>query len=237
MLYSSPITESRQLVLVITADWEAVAGRLWRYGRADVDAPWHLVGSQSPVVVGRNGMGWGRGLHALPPGEGPTKKEGDGKAPAGVFRLARAFGYAPAAEAAAVKLPYTHLTSNIECVDDARSAHYNTLVDRSEVAAADWNSAERMLRPDERYQWGVIIAHNTNPTIAGAGSCIFLHIWESAAISTAGCTAMEAEHLEQMLGWLDPAANPVLAQLPESEFKRLHQSWGLPKRACPNALE
>lgn len=231
MFYSSPIIESRQLVLVITAHWDAVAGALWRYERASIDVTWRVVGSQSPVVVGRNGMGWGRGLHAPLPDEGPIKKEGDGKAPAGVFRLTRAFGYAPAAEAAAVKLPYTHLTSAIECVDDSRSAHYNTLVDRSQMTAVDWNSAEQMLRPDERYRWGVIVEHNTNPTLAGAGSCIFLHIWESAAIGTAGCTALEASRLEQLLGWLDPAANPVLVQLPASEFKRLNQSWGLPKYA------
>src|SRR2546426_3096166 len=160
MLYSSPITESRQLVLVITADWDAVAGTLWRYERVSVDAPWRLVNSQWPVVVGRNGMGWGRGLHALQVGEGPIKREGDGKAPAGVFRLTRAFGYAPAAEATAVKLPYLRLTSTIECVDDARSAHYNTLVDRSQMPAVDWNSAEQMLREDERYRWGVIVEHN-----------------------------------------------------------------------------
>src|SRR5437764_13783990 len=98
MLYSSPITKSRQLVLVMTATWEAVAGTLSYYERASINAPWRSLGSQWPVVVGRNGMGWGRGLHAPQTGEGPIKKEGDGKAPAGVFRLIRAFGYAPATE-------------------------------------------------------------------------------------------------------------------------------------------
>jgi len=229
MLYSSPITESRQLVLVITANWEAVTGALWRYERANIDAPWRLIGSHWPVVVGRNGMGWGRGWPAPLPDEEPIKEEGDSKAPAGVFRLTRAFGYAPAAEAAAVKLPYTHLTSTIECVDDVHSVHYNTLADRSQMAAVDWNSAEQMRRPDERYRWGVIVEHNTEPTLAGAGSCIFLHIWENASTGTAGCTAMEAAKLEQLLGWLDPAAKPLLAQLPESAFNRLRQSWGLPK--------
>lgn len=229
MLYSSPITESRQLVLVITANWEAVAGTLWRYERANIDAPWRLIGSQWSVVVGRNGMGWGRGWHAPQLGEGPTKKEGDSKAPAGVFRLTRAFGYAPAAEAATVKLPYTYLTSTIECVDDIHSVHYNTLVDRSQIKAVDWNSAEQLLRPDGRYRWGVIVEHNTEPTVAGAGSCIFLHIWENAFTGTAGCTAMETANIEQLLSWLDPAAKPLLVQLPENEFNRLRQSWGLPK--------
>jgi D-alanyl-D-alanine dipeptidase len=226
----SPLAEARQLVLVTTADWEAVRGRVQYYKRAEANLPWQAAGDEAPVVVGRNGMAWGYGLHAPQRDAGPIKTEGDGKAPAGIFRLGHAFGYTPADQVGVIKFPYLQLTSAIECVDDARSVYYNQIVNRLQITAVDWNSSEQMARRDERYRWGVTIAHNADPPVPKAGSCIFLHIWESALSGTSGCTAMEAARIEELIGWLDPSASPLLAQLPESEFKRLHQSWGLPSR-------
>ncbi|MDB6022843.1 MAG: hypothetical protein JWQ04_2700, partial [Pedosphaera sp.] len=72
------IASSRQLLLVTTKDWNAVTGVMRRFARADASSGWNEVGAGIPVVVGRNGLGWGRGLSlpfALP---GPVKKEGDG---------------------------------------------------------------------------------------------------------------------------------------------------------------
>jgi L,D-peptidoglycan transpeptidase YkuD (ErfK/YbiS/YcfS/YnhG family) len=226
-LRSSPLAQTRQLVLVLVKDWESVDGAMQCYERADVDAPWQAIGTSAPVVVGRNGLAWGRGLHD-PQSSGPGKTEGDGKAPAGAFRLSCAFGYAPTDQAGAVKLPYLQLTSALECVDDAQSAHYNQIIDRSLLTAPDWRSSEQMLRPDERYRWGVVVDHNADPALPQAGSCIFLHIWERASVGTAGCTAMEPARLEGLLRWLDPATRPVLVQLPEREFQRLRSRWELP---------
>ena len=49
-------------------------------------------GEAIPAVVGRNGLAWGRGVRTdLPAGE-PQKREGDGRAPAGIFKLGPAFG-------------------------------------------------------------------------------------------------------------------------------------------------
>ena len=57
-------------------------------GRTTGDA----VGEPTPVTIGRAGSAWGLGLH--PAQRGPQKREGDGRAPAGVFRIGTAFGYA-----------------------------------------------------------------------------------------------------------------------------------------------
>jgi len=225
---ASPLARSRQLILVTTRDWDAVEGTLRRFERKNEKAGWRSVGAAVPVVVGRGGMGWGAGLNAQT-GEGPLKKEGDGKAPAGVFRLGSAFGFAPAPEASWLKLPYTPLTPTVECVDDVGSRRYNLIVDRSAVPEPDWKSSERM-RSVEGYRWGVFVEHNSNPPVAGRGSCIFLHVWAGPEKGTAGCTAMTQPNLEELMRWLDSKKRPVLVQLPEAEYARLRAAWRLPAR-------
>ena len=215
-----------QLVLVKTDGWESVDGVLRRYERGRIG--WNPVGDPVPVVVGRNGMAWGRGLHWREPARYPAKREGDGKSPAGVYRLSSAFGYATAKEAKWVKLPYAVAGPTIECVDDAKSAHYNQVLDRSKVAAPDWSSSEQMRRQDEQYRWGVIVDHNAAPAKAWAGSCIFIHIWEKPGVGTSGCTAMEAARVEELLRWLDPKKEPILVQLPADQYLRLRGKWRLP---------
>ncbi|HZS06940.1 MAG TPA: L,D-transpeptidase family protein [Blastocatellia bacterium] len=229
-----PLAESRQLVLVITPDWDAVDGKLWHYERGSTKEDWLQSGGSIPIVVGKKGMAWGAGLHETQPGNGPIKKEGDGKAPAGIFRLSSAFGYTAPGEAGLIKLPYTHLTGTIECVDDVKSEHYNTILDRKIVVAPDWKSSEQMRRQDELYRWGVVVDHNAAPITRGGGSCIFLHIWRQAGSGTAGCTAMESARMEELMRWLDPAAKPLLVQLPEAEYKRLRAPWQLPRRDQEN---
>jgi len=223
-----PTALARQLVLVTTADWSAVTGTLQRFERAEFNQPWKAVGTAIPIVVGRNGMAWGRGLHGAPTGAGPIKQEGDGKAPAGVFRLSAAFGYVSRQDARNVKLPYIESRTSSECVDDVESTHYNRILDRSQTATTDWKSSEQMRRADDLYRWGVVVDHNAGTPIPGGGSCIFLHIWFSPSTGTSGCTAMEPTRIEELLGWLDPVAGPVLVQLPVAEATRLRALWDLP---------
>ncbi|EEF57456.1 L,D-transpeptidase family protein [Pedosphaera parvula] len=222
-------TSCKQLVLVITKNWQAVPGAVWRFERADEHSPWKKVGGKIPVVVGRNGLAWGKGLNPPVDLPGPHKKEGDGKSPAGMFRLSSAFGLAEPNEAKNVKLPYQPLSDLIECVDDVQSIHYNSIVDRSKVDKVDWNSSEKMREVGEQYRWGVVVDHNVNPRVAAGGSCIFMHIWKDAKTGTSGCTAMSRENMEKLLPWLNPADHPVLVQLPESEYNKLHKDWQLPK--------
>lgn len=216
-----------QLVLVTTPSWDAVDAVLQRYDRAALGDPWRAVGEPIPAAVGRSGLAWGVGLHPAEQGE-PQKREGDGKAPAGVFRLSSAFGYAPAAEAEWIRLPYTQTDASTECVDDSRSRFYNRQVDRDAIPQPDWTSHEELRRTDELYRWGVWVDHNSDPPVAMRGSCIFLHVWAGPGAATSGCTAMAEENLRQVLAWLDPRARPVLAQLPASQYERLRGAWGLP---------
>jgi D-alanyl-D-alanine dipeptidase len=226
---ASPVLppNTRQLVTAIVDDWNATRAtlRLWRreYGA------WHADGSAWPGVVGRAGTAWGDGLHGAgaPSGRtGPIKREGDGKAPAGAFTLARSFGYAPQPPAG-TRLPYVPLEPAWKCVDDPRSQHYAEILDERRVTV-DWKSAEEMRRKDELYSWVVDIGHNVS-RVPNGGSCIFFHVWSKAAEDsvTAGCTAMAEPRLAQLLAGLEPTAIYVL--LPRAEYAALAADWDLPR--------
>ena len=112
------LASSLQLIVVTTADWDAVEGALQRYGRREPGGPWKPVGGPVVVVVGKNGLGWdARLVQTGGPGmrgpQDPVKKEGDGKSPAGVFGFGTAFGDAAQAPSG-WNLPYTPLTPTVE---------------------------------------------------------------------------------------------------------------------------
>lgn len=219
---------STQLLLCLAPDWDAPGGVLQRAERS-ADGRWQPVGAPLPVMLGQRGLAWGDGLHPVMTGR--MKCEGDRRAPAGVFSITALFGYA-AADAplpAAVRLPYHPARPGLKCVDDPASRHYNCIVDVADVPG-DWTSCEDMLRDDRRYELGAVVAHNTQRRLPGAGSCIFLHVWEAPGIPTAGCTAMALAHMEEIALWLDAARAPVLVQLPVAEYLRHQQAWGLPRR-------
>lgn len=218
------LAEARQLVLVVTPSWDAPYGTLRAYYRGMTGATWGQALPETPVGVGRSGLGWGRGLHGGPRSDGPAKREGDGRAPAGAFSLPQAYA-APGAPGSP-GFPVRTITPALQCVDDTASAHYNRVVDAA--TARDWNSSEEMLRPDGLYRQVVLVDHNVSPVEPGAGSCIFLHIRRGPDAPTAGCTAMDRGYLEALVSWLDAGTGPVLVQLPEVEYQRLREAWNLP---------
>lgn len=217
---------ARQMVVVTTGDWNSVSGTLQRFERGSPHAQWQAVGQPFAIVVGKTGLAWGDGLvgnERLGADAGdPLKREGDGKAPAGVFSLGTAFGYEPQLLAGS-RMPYLRLTPSVECVDDAKSQYYNRIVDRQRIQRPDWSSSEHMLRDDELYHWGVYVEHNTHPVRPGGGSCIFLHIWRGPGQGTVGCTAMPRRDVEQLIAWFDPAKSPLLVQMPRARYERARQ--------------
>lgn len=222
------LLEARQLVVVTTPAWDSTTGRLWRFERARIGGRWRPVGASVPIVVGRTGLALGAGFDRLGD-DAPHKREGDGRSPAGAFPLTTAFGFAAPREMRWVKLPYTQLTTGIECVDDTTSRFYNAVVDRGRARPVDWTSAERM-REVAQYRIGVVVGYNAGAArIPGRGSCIFLHIWGGPRSTTVGCTAFDAGELERVIAWLDPKARPVLVQFPRAQYERLRGSWTLPE--------
>ena len=222
---ASPLDGSTQMVLVVTPAWDSTSGTLRRFERETPRGTWRQVGGTVPIVVGRTGVAWD-GQPGLARAGEPVKREGDGKSPAGVFPLDTAFGFAARAGASWIRLPYVQLRSTTECVDDGRSVHYNTIVDRDGVPRVDWTSSEKM-RSIGQYEYGVHVAYNAPPA-PSRGSCIFLHIWGGPESVTAGCTAMNVDALKALIGWLDPRRRPMLVQLPESALAQRQKEWALP---------
>ncbi len=223
---TSLLSKSRQAVVVTTKDWNTLQGKARIFERPNTKAQWKAVGAPFPVVIGRKGLGWSVDAR-MKAESNPQKIEGDGKSPAGIFNLTSAFG--SGAKPVFVKLPYTLLEEWTECVDDVESTKYNQIVNRVQVGNFDWDSSEKMLSVGAQYDLGVFVAHNSNPPQKGKGSCIFLHIWKNDSTGTAGCTAMTRENIERILRWLAPDKNPVLIQLPETDYKVYQNWWKLPK--------
>lgn len=225
---ASPLAGSRQLVVVVAENFNDHQARLRRFERSG-DGPWEPVGDDVAVTLGKNGLAWGRGLHGAALDDGPVKVEGDGRSPAGVFTFGTAFAYSPENLWTSPKLPLHRVTDRTVCVETITSASYNRIVDEDTVAAPDWSSPDRMLRPDGLYRYGLMVDHNAPDTRPGAGSCIFFHLWRRPGAPTVGCTAMNEPAILVILSWIDAAKKPLLVQLPRPDLERLAMTWGSPE--------
>jgi L,D-peptidoglycan transpeptidase YkuD (ErfK/YbiS/YcfS/YnhG family) len=141
------------------------------------------------AVIGKNGMA-----------SIGKKKEGDLKTPAGLYPIGETFGTQPLA----LKMDYKYITPDDKFIDDVNHQHYNMWVS----GPTDAKSYESMLM--DAYTFGAVINYNMNPTVAGAGSAIFIHLWQSPDSPTAGCVALEKKNLLIMLQWLDKAQHPYI---------------------------
>jgi L,D-peptidoglycan transpeptidase YkuD (ErfK/YbiS/YcfS/YnhG family) len=191
------------------------------YALARTPRGWEITRGPFPGIIGRNGF-------ALP-GE---KREGDGRAPTGLFALESAFGYAPAIDS---RMPYRQATENDLWVDDVQSPDYNTWVKRGESSA---NSFEMMKMADHRYKLGLVTGYNRNPIVKGLGSAIFAHMWLEEGYTTTGCLAFDENEMVRLLSWLDPAEQP---QILMGTVQDLAAVEGLPRikvgAAKPGLLE
>lgn len=220
------LAQSQQLVVVIPQNWDTAEAKLYRYQRENDYQAWQRAGNPIPVVIGKNGMGWGVQLQQYHL-TGPYKHEGDNKAPAGVFPFGTAFGFA-ATSNKDIRLTYTPLTDTTVCVDDTSSQYYNQIINSAKIPANSWHSGEKM-RTVPGYVWGAMIDYNTPKPVPGKGSCIFMHIWKSPTKGTAGCTAMTEIHVKEMLAWLNPTKKPLMVALPQAEYQIFEKAWQLPK--------
>ncbi len=195
---------SEQILLVVAKDFNTSKASLECYedGKRVFDT--------IEVNIGANGLGWGLGAIKLSQKESePLKKEGDKKAPAGLFRLAEVFGYERANNG---NMPYLYASKELICVDDVNSSLYNQII---HMPSEKPQSFELMRRDDNQYELGITVGHNSSG-VRGSGSCIFMHISKSPDAPTLGCTSMRLDEIKKIASWLDKSKNPTLIQIPKS---------------------
>ena len=164
------------------------------------------------AVIGRNGLSW-------------NKKEGDGKAPAGVYSLLFGFGLADKIDSQ--KFSYTPVGENSHCIDDSSHPQYNKIL--FDYQKPKNISSENLKKVGAAYEFTVAVNYNHLKSdselkpIKNNGSCIFLHVWkknnDGSIKPTAGCTAFERENMKFIINWLDKKKNPILIQLTKNDYQ------------------
>jgi len=207
--FSIFLHSSQQIILVVSNDFNT------SYAKLECFEDGKTIFKSINVNIGKKGLGWGLGNITLTKNKlDPIKKEGDKKAPIGVFKLSSVYGYSKQNN---FHMPYLHANKKLICVDDSDSKHYNKIIHMPEVRP---KSFEFMKRDDAQYELGVVVEHNSD-ALSQRGSCIFLHVQKSKDSGTAGCTAMKLSDLKKIVSWLDIDKKPILIQIPKSSSKEI----------------
>ncbi|HSR55900.1 MAG TPA: L,D-transpeptidase family protein [Alphaproteobacteria bacterium] len=127
------------------------------------------------------------------------KREGDGATPSGTFPLRRVLYRPDRGPRPRTCLPVAALTPDDGWCDDPADSAYNRPVQLPHGA-----SAEHLWRDDHLYDVIVVIGHNDDPVVPGAGSAIFLHVAAPDFSPTEGCVALKKDELLEILAELGP---------------------------------
>ena len=215
----------KQLVVSIAPDWNSCTGKLQLFER---DATgWKSVGKPIPVLYGKNGLAWGRGVYGTDE-PGLHKAENDRRAPAGVFKIGKIYTY-DAKLPKGADYPFHQITAADAWVDDVTLPEYNRFVTVDPGHPPPWFEKQKMRLNDFAYRWLVEIRHNADPPVPGAGSAIFFHIRRGETRTTSGCTTMAESDLVRLIRWLRADRHPHYVLLPRSEYQRKWKDWGLPE--------
>lgn len=127
------------------------------------------------------------------------KREGDGASPAGVWPLRRVLWRPDRGAPPAIALPGRPLAREDGWCEDPSDPAYNRQVTLPHRGAVD-----AMWREDHLYDLVVVLGHNDNPVIPGAGSAVFLHLARPDYGPTQGCVALARADLERLLALAAP---------------------------------
>ena len=163
-----------------------------RAAAGDSRRGWLTAGGQTiPVALGRGGII-------------ANKREGDGGTPKGSFRPQRLRWRADRHPRPKTLLPIRAIRPEDAWCEDRNSRHYNRPFTRGH------NNGDRLKREDHLYDFIIEIDHNTQPTIAGRGSAVFLHLVRPDFSPTAGCISMTKSAILQLLRQIGPHTKIVI---------------------------
>lgn len=221
--------DCRQLLVATAPDWKSQTGTLQRYERDAAGSAWRPVGTPIPVLFGREGLAWGRGVEGQNE-TGAKKAERDRRVPAGVFAIGKIYT-SDAALPAGADYPFHHVTDADAWPDDPVNPSYNQHVVFPEVASRPaWFQKQKMKPQDPVYRWLIEIRHNSDPILPGAGSAIFFHTRRGETKPSSGCTTMRQDDLVTIVRWLRAAAKPHYTVMPVAEYSARQVAWSLPVR-------
>jgi len=143
-------------------------------------------GREIPCALGRGGVR-------------ADKREGDGATPIGRFPIRRVMFREDRLGKLTTALPAAAIARDDGWCDDADDAAYN-----KPVKLPYAGRTESMWRDDHVYDAVVILGHNDDPVVAGAGSAIFLHMAKPEYTGTEGCVAVARDDLFKVLKALKP---------------------------------
>ena len=127
------------------------------------------------------------------------KREGDGGTPTGRFALRRVLYRADRLSAPQTALPVSPIDPLDGWCDDPGHPDYNRPV-RLPFPA----SHEELWREDGVYDVVVVLGHNDDPVVPGAGSAVFMHVAKPGYEPTAGCVALALPDLLRLLAACGP---------------------------------
>jgi L,D-peptidoglycan transpeptidase YkuD (ErfK/YbiS/YcfS/YnhG family) len=128
-----------------------------------------------------------------------AKREGDGATPIGAWPIRRVLYRPDRGPIPKTGLPFQAIAPEDGWCDAPLDKAYNR-----PVALPYPASAEQLWRDDGVYDLVVILGHNDDPVVPGAGSAIFLHLARPDFSPTEGCVALAREDLEALLAEAQP---------------------------------
>ena len=135
------------------------------------------------------------------------KREGDGSTPTGIHRAEYVLYRPDRIRAPATRLPLRPVRHHDGWSDDPADSAYNTAVWRPRQYGS-----EALWLPSRVYDLIVVLDWNRDPSIAGRGSAIFLHVMDSLGRPTAGCVSLEQPTLLFVLKTWQPWSRLIVEQ-------------------------
>jgi L,D-peptidoglycan transpeptidase YkuD (ErfK/YbiS/YcfS/YnhG family) len=123
-------------------------------------------------------------------GIGNKKIEGDNITPKGVFRIVKIYYRKDRLKKLSSKFTLIEITKSMGWCDDPKSKKYNQL-----IKLPSQFSHEKLHRKDNIYDLILVLNYNIKPTIKNKGSAIFMHVTKKNYERTAGCIALNKNHL------------------------------------------
>jgi D-alanyl-D-alanine dipeptidase len=183
-----------RLVLVTVPNMQATEASVRTFERNSPATRWEPRGDAEPAVVSTRGIAWGDMYESLAKKGEPLKREGDQRAPAGIYRISGTFG----ADASKLVGYLPLVPAKQFCVEDANLRYYGNIV-AQRIASEKQTSGEDIAKvPLSRLD--LATNYPSRPKVQ-AGSCIFLHVWGAPETATDARIVLPEERVAFLQEW------------------------------------